>query len=530
MQSQKLLEKLDKEIDFSVIDFSAINKLLKLYINFELETDFANTIQQETKKIFVEKQKDLNNFFPPPNQNKIRPIAFNAIIHSLLKRIWDEEDFHRITRYPSEINFLHNGQEYSDAKIKPKDAQENITFLRLTSFLYPGTSFFTKTEEEQIARCADWIKKENSITKLIERIRLVGAYIQTVTFAGKILVKLSNSFAAEAKPEEQEIEEEEISNDELEKRINKFIKIITDLREVRAGYITLKPAVLKRNLQLEDRKLIMKNTSLKDYFDFLLRYKSSTLKLTNENLMSCAEIVKVSYIKSLSYKEEDTPPNSEPPPKIFVKLDYPYIVDILLFELRNIIKHSKNTLNVKEEIIQLTWKLKSDFPMIQEKNVMLVFLLLREVQKYPTRIEDRQKLLFKKISETLSVKMDEIYLVYYLIRSDYDESLLKEPLSEFVDFCIKNDVKGLLNENQVKIVRTLFGNLSPKIKANQFFSIKQYIKSKVTDPAKKKQVDILTELIHLKIRELRSNWVLKKMKEEKEKLKKQEKKDDLVLV
>lgn len=523
MQSQKLLEKLDKKIDFSVIDSTTISKLLKVYINFDLESEFAKHIREVTKKLFIEKTKEPTNFFPPPNQTKIRPIAFNAIIHTILKKIWAQEEFHRITRYPSEINFLHNGQDYSDAKVQVKDAQENITFLRLTTFLYPGSSFFEKSEEEQIARCADWIKKENSIHKLIERVRLVGAYIQTVVFAGKILVKLSDAYAEDTKKiEETEIEEEDIPGEELERRINNFVNIVTELREVRAGYITLKPNVLKRILMMENQNLLMKDASLKEYYDFFVRYKSATFKLTNENLLSCAERVKVMFVKTLNSKEEVSPPNTEPPQKVFVKLDYPYVVDILLYELRKLIKHSKNTLNVKEEIIKLTWKLKGSIPALQEKNVMLVFLLLREVQKYPSRIEDRQILLFRNIAKALSVKMDEIYLVYYLVRSDFDESLLSEPLNDFVEYCIQNDVDGLLNENQIKIVRALFGNLSSKIKAKQFYSVKQYIKSKVKDPAKKRQVDILTELMHQKLRELRSNWVIKKMKEDKPNPKKAE--------
>ena len=72
------------------------------------------------------------------------------------------------------------------------------------------------------------------------------------------------------------------------------------------------------------------------------------------------------------------------------KLDYPYIVDILLFEIKFFFKNTGPNFNSQEAIQTITNKLKKDIPDISEKHITLIYLIMKEVAKNPNQTADRK--------------------------------------------------------------------------------------------------------------------------------------------
>jgi hypothetical protein len=195
------------------------------------------------------------------------------------------------------------------------------------------------------------------------------------------------------------------------------------------------------------------------------------------------------------------------------KLDYPYIVDILLFEIKSFFKNAGQNFNVQEAIRTITSRIKKDIPEIGEKHVTLIYLIMKEVFKNPNQTLEDLSFFFQNLEEKLRVSQREIITIYYLILSEHDETLSEMALADFVDKCIAEDEKGILTETYIKILKNLFGGLPKEIKANAFYTVKEKIKSRIEDPNKKKLVDTLCELIHLRVRELRGKYALKRLKE-----------------
>ena len=137
---------------------------------------------------------------------------------------------------------------------------------------------------------------------------------------------------------------------------------------------------------------------------------------------------------------------------------------------------------------------------------------MKEIVKKPNQTIDDLSFFFQNLEEKLRVSLREIRTIYFLILSERDEVLAEMPLADFVDKCIAEDEKGILNETHIKILKTLFGNLPKEIKANTFYTVKEKIKSRIDDPNKKKMVDSLSELIHLRVRELRGKYALRQLK------------------
>ena len=123
----KLLEDLEGQIILNQSDENTVANALKVYLNFQRGTTYEKRIQDEIKAVFYDKKNNKSYFFPPPKQNKLKTIGYNQMIHILVKRLWDEEDFFKITRNPSQISFISTDtMDISTASVSLSDAQKFI--------------------------------------------------------------------------------------------------------------------------------------------------------------------------------------------------------------------------------------------------------------------------------------------------------------------------------------------------------------------------------------------------------------------
>lgn len=429
----KLLDDLEGQIILNQSDENTVANALKMYLNFERGSNYDKRILEEVKKVFLEKLSNKSYFFQPPKQNKLKAIGYNQMIHILVKRLWDEEDFFKITRNPSQISFISTETaDISTANISLTDVQKFIANQNIFSFISSGDiSFFNKSTPDQIRKCLTWIKNGNNMPKFLDRIRLVGGYVQTVFFAAQNLLVVAAEYAATGSGLESE---------------------------------------------------------------------SNTTEENSAMTDSDAKLVALS---------EPQGPGAE---LLNTKLDYPYIVDILLFEIKSLFRPQNPSVNVQETLKSITIRLKKDIPEIEDKHVTLIYLIMKEVLKNPKQTLDDLAFFFQNLEEKLRVPLREIHTIYYLILSEHDTTLQDMPLSEFVDKCIAEDEKGILTETHIKILKSLFGTLPKEIKANTFYTVKEKIKARIDDLNKKKMVDTLSELIHLRVREFRGKFALNKLK------------------
>ncbi|MBK6604988.1 MAG: hypothetical protein IPQ05_14145 [Leptospiraceae bacterium] len=424
----KLLEDLEGQIILNQSDENTVANALKVYLNFQRGTTYEKRIQDEIKAVFYDKKNNKSYFFPPPKQNKLKTIGYNQMIHILVKRLWDEEDFFKITRNPSQISFISTDtMDISTATVSLSDAQKFIANQNIFPFLSGGDiAFFGKQQGDQVRKCLTWIKNGNNMPKFLDRIKLVGTYVQTVFYAAQHL---------------QTVAEEYVAN----------------------------------NAQTQSTT-----------------EEKSPLSDSDAKLEALAHGPGADLLKT--------------------KLDYAYIVDILLFEIKSFFKDASSNFNVQEAIRTITNRLKKDVPEIGEKHVTLIYLIMKEVVKKPNQTLDDLSFFFQNLEEKLRVSQREIRTIYFLILSERDEILGEMPLADFVDKCISEDEKGILNDTHIKILKSLFGNLPKEIRANAFYTVKEKIKSRIDDPNKKKMVDSLSELIHLRVRELRGKYALRQLK------------------
>jgi hypothetical protein len=424
---KKLLEDLDGKIVLNQSPEAIINDSLKIYLNFVRGNEFSKRVEEEIKAIFEEKKSNKTYFFQPPKQNVLKSIGFNQIIHILIRRLWDEEDFFRITKNPSQISFISaEVQDIHSISISLSDVQKFISNQNVFPFISTGDiSFFTRPELDQLRKAMIWIKSPgNSIQKFIERIRLIGAYIQTVFFAIQCLFEIAKDYQKE-KPNEN------IKLTEIKKALSE-----TEVRIV---------PVISESVELK------------------------------------------------------------------TKIDYPLLVDILIYEIKNIFKNPAN-LNLQEALKLITNKVRLILPEVSERHTTIIYLILKETTKSPQKTIEDYELYFKTLEEKLKVQYNDIKIIFFLLKSEQESILRDTPLSEFVEECISLDKDGVLTELQVKILKSLFTNLPKEIRANHFYSVKEKLKLKMEDSQKKKIVDTLSEFIHMKIRELRTKFALTELK------------------
>ncbi len=424
---KKMLEDLDGKIVLNQPPESIVTDCLKIYLNFVQGSNFSKRVEEEIKNIFDEKKSNKTYFFQPPKQNTLKSIGFNQIIHILIRRLWDEEDFFRITKNPSQISFI--GAEIQDihsVSISLSDVQKFISNQNIFPFISGGdVTYFTRTELDQMRKAMIWIKAPgNTPQKFIERIRLVGSYVQTVFFGIQCLFEISKEYQNE-KPNEN-----------------------------------IKPTEIKKALSETEVRIVPLSIELNE---------------------------------------------------LKTKIDYPLLVDILIYEIKNLFKNPAN-LNLQEALKLISNKTRIIVPELSERHTTIIYLILKEITKSPQKTIEDYELYFRTLEEKLKVPYNEIKIIFFLLKSDQESILKDTPLSEFVEECITTEGTGILSEIQIKILRSLFTTLPKEIRANHFYSVKEKLKLKMEDSQKKKVVDTLTELIHMKIREERTKFALTELK------------------
>lgn len=428
----KLLEDLDGQIVLNQADEKTIAEALKIYLSFTRGSRYDKRIQQEIKKVFEEKKSNKSYFANPPRQNDLKPIGFNQMIHILVRRLWDEEDFFRITKNPSQITFISiEIQDLKQASVSLSDVQRFIANQNVFPFITSDLKFFNRSEIDQVRNCQTWIKNGQSIQKFLERIRLVGAYIQTVFFGAQALFEIASDFSA------------------------------------------LNPSTSGKRKALSETQL---------------------------NLAA-----------AFAPEPENQSQQEVKPTALEFRIDYPYLVDIILYDIKQIFKQNPNS-NIQEVIKFLTIKYKKIFPEVTERHITMIYIVLKETLKAPNKTAEDFEVFFSGLADRLRFTLKEIQTIYYLVSSEKDKTLSQTSISEFVERCIKEDEKGILNDSHIKILRSLFGSLPAELKASQFYSVKEKIKLKIEDPVRKKMVDSLTELITQKIRDIKTKWVLSHLK------------------
>lgn len=543
VEKNRLLHELDGNVQLSISDPASIEKAVSIYFNFDKGTDYDKRIRDEVITLFNQKKNNPSYFSFTSKQTKIKPTGFNQIIHILVKRIWDEEEFALITKNPSEINFLENDKEIKDAKVSLEDIERYISNLKILPFVTIESKFFALPDSNKARKALDWLKsdKSNTLPKLLQKLKLIGSYVQTVFYAGYHLMDIAQK-AADNKPfltpEEEEALRKREENAEVtkERKAEILTKVIMHQKEVREGYLVFTEPTLKRNLIHNHEDLLQKDTELKVYVDFLQQSKSHNLKLPNEVFVKCVERIVVEYrellerIKSMPHDDHPTTNpksstvnttqthtvNSSPSTTSahHPSMDFIFMIDGLLHEFRHIPKTQKSNTEIHTELDGFYGKIHKDFPSIEKKYVTLIYLLIKEAKKSPNVFDENSIKMLQDLSVKTGIPEKECQLIYLLIQSDNEPILLEKPLVEFVEDCLNQDEKGILNDSHKKALKSLFASIPPTVKAHQFYTVKEVIKSKMNEVPKKKMVDSLAELIHSKIREIRTNYVIQKTKAE----------------
>ncbi|MEM4271077.1 MAG: hypothetical protein QXO70_03210, partial [Candidatus Pacearchaeota archaeon] len=244
---KRLLEDMGDGVELSQNPEKTVENALKYYLNFQRDTPYEKRIRLEVAHIFNEKKNNRGYFFSAPNQFRLRGLGFNQIIQILIKRLWDEEEFTVISKIPKEIVFLDlEASDVSLAKVSLEDALRYVQNLRVLPFVVPELNFFQKKFPDQVKLCLQWLQKGNSIQSFLNRIKLVGAYPQTVFYAGQNLIQFAKEY--EKNPAMQFIEEEVPTEKILEDKANILTRIVLSQPLVESGYFKFSELTLKRTI------------------------------------------------------------------------------------------------------------------------------------------------------------------------------------------------------------------------------------------------------------------------------------------
>jgi hypothetical protein len=546
---KKLLEDLDGELELSQSIEKTVENALGYYMNFERGTKYEHRVRDELKLIFQEKKNNKTYFFNPPDQNKLKPLGFNQMIHILIKRLWDEEDLGLYAKIPKEISFLDNeATDVSVARVSLEDAKRYTKTLRVLPFVTPESDFFARKKSEQVKLCMQWLQKGNSMQNFLNRIKLIGSFPQTLYYAGQNLIQLAKDFYEN--PDMQFFENELPSEKILEDKASILTKIIIGHPLVQQGYVKFSESTLKRIIINEAEELIGPKPSLKHLFELMNKSKSSGLKITEEQIAKAAASILTEFQRRLSLPDEPEPEihiNREKDAAIKeVKLnqtreaqvkseaeaamaerkaiavdsndknksnaDLAHAYDRLVFELRSSFKSQNGTLNFHSIIKTITNRVKETYPSIMESHLTLIFLYLKDLERKKHTVQEGISF-FKNYSEKFKIPVLDGYLLYFLLLTEKKPEFSGVPLADFVESTVQEDIEGTISQKEASILRSLFGNLPKEVSINHFYQVKEKLKDKVDDPGKKKAIDVLAEYVHVRIAEKKANWALDQMME-----------------
>ncbi|MCX7998938.1 MAG: hypothetical protein N3A69_08305, partial [Leptospiraceae bacterium] len=506
-----------------------VENALRYYLNFERETAYEKRIRTEVAHIFNEKKNNRGYFFPAPNQFRLRGLGFNQIIHILIKRLWDEEEFAVISKIPKEIVFLDlEATDVSLARVSLEDALRYVQNLRVLPFVSPETNFFKRKLPEQIKFCLVWLQKGNSVQSFLNRIKLVGAYPQTVFYAGQNLIQIAKEY--EKNPTMQITEDEPPSERILEDKANILTRLILSQPLVESGYFKFSETTLKRTILNDAAKALSEKENINYLIEILDKARSNGLKVTEEQVKKTAAKISMEYRKIIGNgneaiitnietqevkeeKPEQSVPNSSSQKTKTLQVDLAHAYDALLYELRNELKKNSSTINLSVIFRSIVNKMKSFYEGISERHLTIIYLYLKDLDKREHSIQDGIHYM-RQMSQKFGLSEIEAFTIYFLMQTEKEKQFKEIPLSEFVEFCIREQ-ESLLTQKQIVILRTLFGQLPKEISINHFYQVKEKLKDKTSEVAKKRAIDMLSEYVHVKIAEKKSAWVYEQMLENK---------------
>ncbi|HNH10264.1 MAG TPA: hypothetical protein PK683_17325, partial [Leptospiraceae bacterium] len=113
-----LLEDLKVNLELNKNPSDTVLQALNFYCSLKDNDSYEKRIKDELLLILSEKRTSKAYFNIPFQNSRLKPSGYNQIIMVLLKRIWEEEDFTRMTKLPKEIRFLNLDETgYSGARI-----------------------------------------------------------------------------------------------------------------------------------------------------------------------------------------------------------------------------------------------------------------------------------------------------------------------------------------------------------------------------------------------------------------------------
>jgi hypothetical protein len=514
-----LLEDLGNGLELSQNLEKTVENALSYYFNFERDTPYEHRIKTELYRVFQEKKNNKGYFFSPPNQFRLRALGFNQIIHILIKRLWDEEDFVLFSKIPKEISFLDlEATDVNMAKVSLEDAIRYVQNLRVLPFVVPEINFFTRKRPEQVRFCMQWLQKGNSVQNFLNRIKLVGIYPLTVFYAGQNLIELAKEF--EKNPTMQLVEDEVPDEKIVEDKAGLLTRIILAHPMVESGYFKFSETTLRRTLFKDSAKALLGKENLNYIIDLLDKSKSNGLKVTEEQIKKAAVKIAVDYHKLIQnpaspviISQPNLPPVSEKeePEKETLSFDLAHAYDALVYELKAELKKSNSTISISHIIKSIVNKMKDRYHGISEKHLTVLFLYLKDLDKKTHTIPEGIQYM-KSIGEKFRLSELEVYTIYFLMLTEKEKDFQEISLKEFVEECI-NDQQPLLNERQILILRSLFGHLPKEVSLNHFYQVKEKLKDRVEEISKKNIIETLSEYIHVKIAEKKGAWVVEKIKE-----------------
>lgn len=524
---KRLLEDMGEGFELSQNPEKTVENALKYYLNFERDTPYEKRIRLELAIIFNEKKNNRSYFCSAPNQFRLRGLGFNQMIHILIKRLWDEEDFAVISKVPKEIAFLDlEASDVSLAKVSLDDALRYVQNLRVLPFVVPEINFFKKKFADQVKLCLQWLQKGNSIQSFLNRIKLVGAYPQTVFYAGQNLIQLAKEY--EKNPAMQFVEQEVPSEKVIEDKVNILTRLILAQPLVEKGYFKFSELTLKRTILNDANRALSDKENVNYLIEILDKAKANGLKVTEEQVKVTAGKISLDFRRILHNGTESTtepePSESrqlemklvkeeaEPATKTHkLQVDLAHAYDALLYELRNELKKNTSTMNLSFIIRSIVNKIKPYYPGISEKHLTIIYLYLKDLERKEHSIQDGIQYM-KQMSKKFGLSEIEALTIYFLMLSEKEKEFKEVPLNQFVEQCIQIE-GGLLSKKQIVILKNLFGNLPKEVSLNHFYQVKEKLKDKTNEIRKKRAIDMLSEYVHVKIAERKSAWVYEKMRE-----------------
>lgn len=516
-----LLEDLKVNLELNKNPSETILQALNFYCSLKDDENYEKRIKDELLLILSEKRTSKAYFNIPFQNSRLKPSGYNQIIMVLLKRIWEEEDFTRMAKLPKEIRFLNLDETgYAGARISEDDVWRYTSNLNVLPFISSSTGFFQKRREEQIKQVQNWLKFGNKLSDFLSRIRLSGAFAKTIHSAGKNLAYFAEeydrnpSFLDKALPDH--------SNSAPESFIDLLSEAVLSNHQVEEGYFKINELTLKRQFQNAEIKAEDSRHTLKVLFEILKESKVSSLKMEDEEIIKLGARILSDFQKTVSSAGNTAirpavPSGYESYTKAFAalaeesntRLDYAFLTDKLLYELREIIRKNPNPSELHLYIRSLTDSCRKTIPDITEKHITLSYLILREILK---NVPEKSMLEHTvQMAEKLKVSREEAVLLFHFLLSDR-ASGLQLSLKNFTEKCIAENQNSILSEKQIGILRGITGNLNDSVKAFQFQILKEKIKSKIEDEERKKIIDTVTELVHIRIAEIRAEWTVKAVK------------------